>query len=180
MNAFIQEFETHFREGFIQDLQTTFEKLQNEKVYACAFGTDGSWKTLFFAVNTEESLKRHIENMKDKGLHRGNEQDDVYFRWGCSEFQYGDGHFNHLYKLLNTTKNVHEYQNEIVKTVAKVVNETDTAFFSKFGQSKEDITFFMSITDDDGADELENRSVVLMTSEKLADEFLGRYFWLSQ
>lgn len=175
MNTFIQKFENHFREGFNHDIQKVLETLQNETVYACAFGTDSDFTTLFLAVNTEESLSRHIDNMKDMGLHHG-EQDDIYYRWGCSEYQYGDGgHFNHLYKLLNSTENVIQYRNEIVKTIAKVVNEANNELFSQFGQSKEKITFFISMTDDDGAIELENQSVVLMTNPDLANEFLERY-----
>lgn len=86
-----------------------------------------------------------------------------------------DAHFNHLYKLLNSTENVLEYRDEIVKTIAKIVNETDKTLFTQLGQSKENITFFVSITDDDEAEELENQSVSQMTQSNLANDFLKHY-----
>lgn len=56
MDLFLNEFEDHFRAGFLPDLEQTLAKVQDEEVYACAFGTDSDWVTLFMAVNTEESL----------------------------------------------------------------------------------------------------------------------------
>lgn len=64
MNNFLNEFEERFRAGFLDDLKSILEEVKNEKVYACAFGTDSDFVTLFLAVNTEESLVRHITNMK--------------------------------------------------------------------------------------------------------------------
>jgi hypothetical protein len=184
MDALIQKFENDFKEGFEQDLQATLEGLQGEKVYTCAFGTDNCWGTLYLAINTEESLNRHIENMKAENLYDG-VQDYYHYRWCCSEFQYGEGHLNNTSELLDSaaakftledftfSEDVHEFREKIVKSIVKVVNETDKSLFSRFGQSKEDITFFISIMDDEGAEELENRSVVLMTSCELSNEFLN-------
>jgi hypothetical protein len=179
MSTFLQDFENHFRDGFKQDLQSLLKKLQGEKIYACAIFTDSDWVTLGLAVNTEEALNRHIEDMKEElqDDDEGEYEDDEYsyFRWACGEFQYDSGDFNNISKLMNTTKNVHEHSDDIVKIIAKVVNETDGSLFAQFGQSKEDTTFFVSLSDDDGAEELENQSVVLMTTPKLSGEFLKRY-----
>ncbi|MDP1512749.1 DUF4303 domain-containing protein [Paenibacillus sp. CMAA1739] len=77
--------------------------------------------------------------------------------------------------FLYATDNVLAYKDEMIKIMAKVVKATDEILFTQFGQSKEDITFFVSMTDDDMAEELENQSVIQMTNAKLVDGFLRRY-----
>ncbi|MEK4077076.1 DUF4303 domain-containing protein [Paenibacillus sp. FSL M7-0656] len=179
MDLFLNEFEDHFRAGFLPDLEQTLAKVQDEEVYACAFGTDSDWVTLFMAVNTEESLAGHIVSMKEQGL-CDSEEDEIYYRWGCSEYQYGeDTHFNHISRLLYVTEEVQEYKDEIIRIIAKVVNETADDVFARYGQAKADITFFVSLTDDDLAEEIENQSVHHMTVPSLASKFLKRYDGIS-
>ncbi|MGG4217968.1 DUF4303 domain-containing protein [Paenibacillus jamilae] len=171
----MNEFEERFRTGFLDDLKSILEEVKNEKIYACAFGTDSDFVTLFLAVNTEESLVRHVTNMKAEGL-CDSKEDENYYRWGLSEYQYGDTtHLNHISKLLYATENVLDYKDEMIKIMAKVVKETDDVLFNQFSQSKEDIIFFVSMTDDDMAEELEDQSVIQMTNAKLVDGFLYRY-----
>ncbi|PPQ48531.1 hypothetical protein C5G87_11855 [Paenibacillus peoriae] len=175
MNNFLNEFEERFRAGFLDDLKSILEEVKNEKVYSCAFGTDSDFVTLFLAVNTEESLAKHIINMKAQGLCNSKE-DENYYRWGFCEYQYGDTtHLNHISKFLYATENVFDYKDKMIKIMSKVVKETDDVLFNQFGQSKEDIIFFVSMTDDDMAEELENQSVIQMTNAKLVDDFLHRY-----
>ncbi|SCW62352.1 protein of unknown function [Paenibacillus tianmuensis] len=175
MTDFLKQFEEHFRASFLEDLKGTLEKARDERVYACAFGTDSDFITLFLAVNTEESLARHIAAMKKKDL-CSSEEDEIYYRWGISEYQYGDeSHFNHISKLLYAVENAYDYKDQLVAIIARVVQETDEAIFTQYGQSKENIVFFVSMTDDEMAEELENETVVLMTKPELAADFLKRY-----
>ncbi|MGG4400973.1 DUF4303 domain-containing protein [Paenibacillus amylolyticus] len=175
MDRFLNKFENQFRAGFLSDLEQTLSKVQDEKVYACAFGTDSDWVTLFLAVNTEESLAGHISSMNEQEL-CDSEQDEIYYRWCCSEYQYGeDTHFNHISRLLYATEDVQKYKDEIIRIIAKVVNETADDVFARYGQTKADITFFVSLTDDDLAEEIENQSVHHMTLLSLASKFLKRY-----
>ncbi|CAH1205890.1 DUF4303 domain-containing protein [Paenibacillus sp. JJ-223] len=175
MTVFLKQFEERFRASFVEDLKRTLEQTRNERVYACAFGTDSDFVTLFLAVNTEESLARHIADMKKKGLCNSKE-DEIYFRWGCSEYQYGDDtHFNDISKLLYAVENAYDYKDQLIEIIARVVQETEPSVFAEYGQSKEDIVFFVSMTDDDQAEELENESVALMTRPELIEGFLKRY-----
>lgn len=83
--------------------------------------------------------------------------------------------FQSYQPFLYAQDNVYQYKDEMVKIIAKVVNETKDDIFTKYNQTKEDITFFVSMTDDELAEELENESVALMTNHKLVPEFLARY-----
>lgn len=56
---------------------------------------------------------------------------------------------NHISKFLYATENVFDYKDEMIKIMVKVVKETDDVLFNQFGQAKEDIIFFVSMTDDD-------------------------------
>lgn len=175
MTDFLTRFETHFKANFLKDLTDTLAQTQNEKVYACAFGTDSDFGTLFLAVNTEESLSRHIADMKQKDL-CGTEADEIYYRWGCSEYQYGeDTHLNGISNILQDIDNAYDYKDRIIEIIVQVVRDTDEAVFRKYGQFKTDIVFFISMTDDDEAEQLENETVVRMTEAELAASFLKRY-----
>ncbi|MEJ8304014.1 DUF4303 domain-containing protein [Saccharibacillus sacchari] len=175
MNDFLAKFEAHFKANFLQDLTDTLAQTQNEKVYACAFGTDSDFGTLFLAVNTEESLARHIADMKQKDL-CDTPEDEIYYRWGCSEYQYGeDTHLNGISDILQEIDNAYDYKYRIIEIIVQVLRDTDEAVFRQYGQSKTDIVFFVSITDDDEAERLENETVVQMTEAKLAASFLKRY-----
>ena len=62
--------------------------------------------------------------MKEEGL-CDSEQDEIYYRWGCSEYQYGeDTHFNHISRLLYAAGDVQHYKDEMIQIIAKVVSET--------------------------------------------------------
>ncbi|MEK5032405.1 DUF4303 domain-containing protein [Paenibacillus sp. FSL R7-0302] len=175
MNAFLTEFEQRIREGFVADLEAILAEVAHEKVYVCAIGTDSDFVTLFLAVNTEQSLARHIADMTSEGL-CDDAETELYYKWGISEFQYGEhSHFNHISRFLYAEDNVYQYKDEMVNIIAKVVNETKDDVFTKYNQTKEDITFFVSMTDDELAEELENESVALMTNPELVPEFMARY-----
>ncbi|MEK5465673.1 DUF4303 domain-containing protein [Paenibacillus sp. FSL R7-0210] len=175
MNAFLTEFEQRIREGLVADLEAILAEVAHEKVYVCAIGTDSDFVTLFLAVNTEQSLARHIADMTSEGL-CDDAETELYYKWAISEFQYGEhSHFNHISRFLYAEDNVYQYKDEMVKIIAKVVNETKDDLFTKYNQTKEDITFFVSMTDDELAEELENESVALMTNPELVSEFLARY-----
>ncbi|MDO3412446.1 DUF4303 domain-containing protein [Saccharibacillus sp. CPCC 101409] len=175
MTDFLNRFETHFKANFLQDLTDTLAQAQHEKVYACAFGTDSDFTTLFLAVNTEESLARHIADMKQKGLCES-EASEIYYRWGISEYQYGDEtHFNGISDVMYEAENAYDHKDAIVSIIAGVVRDTDESVFRAYGQSKADIVFFVSMTDDDEAEALENETVVQMTDAELAKNFLKRY-----
>ncbi|WP_339224878.1 DUF4303 domain-containing protein [Paenibacillus sp. FSL H8-0332] len=149
MNDFLTEFEQRIREGFVADLEAILEEVAHEKVYVCAVGTDSDFVTLFLAVNTEQSLARHIADMTSEGL-CDDAETELYYKWGISEFQYGEhSHFNHISRFLYAEDNVYQYKDEMVKIIAKVVNETKDDLFTKYNQTKEDITFFVSMTDDE-------------------------------
>lgn len=81
--------------------------------------------------------------------------------------------------MLYATEEVQEYKDEIIRIIAKVVNETADDVFARYGQAKADITFFVSLTDDDLAEEIENQSVHHMTVPSLASKFLKRYDGIS-
>lgn len=113
--------------------------------------------------------------MKAQGL-CDSQEDENYYRWGISEYQYGDAtHFNHISRFLYATENVSDYKDELVKIIAKVVRKTDDALLTQYRQSKEDMIFFVSMTDDEQAEELENQSVAQMTNPQLVSAFFQRY-----
>lgn len=175
MTDFMTQFEAHFRSAFADDLARTLEAALHERVYVCAIGTDSDFVTLFLAVNTEESLARHIAAMKAEGL-CDTEADEISYKWSLSEYQYGeDTHFNDISQLLYSVENAADYKDQMIDVMTRVLQETDDAIFARYGQTKSDIVFFLSMTDDDEAESLENETVVRMTRPELAADFLKRY-----
>ncbi|MFD2877898.1 hypothetical protein ACFTAO_20870 [Paenibacillus rhizoplanae] len=59
------------------------------------------------------------------------------------------------------------------KSLPRLLMKPRKIYSQKYNQTKEDITFFVSMTDDGLAEELENESVALMTNPQWVPDF----FW---
>ena len=159
MDDFMKNFEAHLRGVFLRDLQASLEKVQGEKIYAMSFITDDDWITLGLVFNTEESLEKHLKDMKEESP--------------CAD----GGHFDHISKLMRASEGQSfSCQNEIVECLSNLVNEVEDNFFQQFDQNEDEIIFFVSNPSDPNYSEhLENSSVRLMHSRDTLKKFARRY-----
>ncbi len=180
MSNFFDQLDKKIASALEEDFHLFCEKCAGENIYACALVTDSSAMSLFFALNSEEALKRRIEE-------NGNEAAEPYVRWSPSDWSYGD----HLIKenKLGTVSNLllskqqqikdgnefYSFKKNVHKAMIsalQLMNEND--IFEK-GNHREKITIFVSITDDTYAEEIENISAKILNPPKVYNNFVDRY-----
>ncbi|MDE6467462.1 MAG: DUF4303 domain-containing protein [Muribaculaceae bacterium] len=145
------------------DLREILGRIGDEQIYTVALVTDSSCCSLFIAVNTVEYLESDDEEPDDES------------RWHPDEWGYSDGHSSHLVKLsmslwenYNTLPGEDFFFNAMI-TAMKQVKDSGI-----FGERTQEITFFVSISDDDEAVVLEDSSATTLNSLALASAFLNR------
>ena len=150
------------REAAEKDLREVLGQIGDEHIYTAALVTDSDCCTLFLAVNTVEFLN-------------GNDEPDNASKWYPDEWGYSDAYNSELSKLSKLLWEHHEnlpgeaFFFDAVISAMKQLKETGA-----FGKRSEEITFFVSISDDEEAENLEDFSAKQLNSPELATAFLNR------
>ena len=189
MELFFKELRYKIQQAVKTDFQRILREVGEEKIYSVAFVTDSDCITLYLAVNTYEYMKEKdnkyiklfqsrltqekIENIKNHSI--------SITKWTPAEWGYSDGknsELNKISKLLYAKQeslNSNEYPRytelffEIVTSVFKQL------ILSKvFEENSEEITYFISMSDDERTTEIENHSAKLLNSEAHYQDFLKR------
>lgn len=174
MDQFYQDLAGKIKEAAEKDIRKVVDKVGSEKIYAAALVTDSDCITLFLAVNT-------LEYLEENG---GLESED---RWLPDEWGYSDEEDSALAKLsvllyehdeTVSSEDVTEEEQEenwrlffeaVVSALGQLKEE------NVFGERSEDVTCFVSVSDDDRAENVENWSAKQLNTEELAAAFLNRY-----
>ena len=174
MDQFYKDLVGKIRDAAEKDIQKIMAKTGSEKIYAAALVTDSDCVTLFLAVNT-------LEYLKDNG---GFESED---RWIPDEWGYSDESGSELSKLSrllfehDRAISSDGYTDEEWEQNRRQFFEAAVAAFVRlkvenvFGERTKEVTCFVSISDDDQAEELENWSAQLLNTPELATVFVNRY-----
>ena len=159
---FYQGLTEKIREAAEKDLREVLGQIGDEHIYTAALVTDSDCCTLFLAVNTVEFLN-------------GNDEPDNASKWYPDEWGYSDAYNSELSKLSKLLWEHHEnlpgeaFFFDAVISAMKQLKETGA-----FGKRSEEITFFVSISDDEEAENLEDFSAKQLNSPELATAFLNR------
>ena len=162
IDSFYQGLAERIREAAEKDLHEVLEQIGDEHIYTAALVTDRYCCTLFLAVNTVEFLN-------------GNGGPDSESKWYPDEWGYSDADNSELSKLSKLLWEHHDnlpgeaFFFDAVISAMKQLKEAGT-----FGGRSEEITFFVSISDDEEAENLEDFSAKLLNSPELAAAFLNR------
>lgn len=163
IDPFFQDLAEKIRDAAEKDLHDILEQTGDEHIYTAALVTDSDCYSLFLTVNTVE----YLENECD-------EADDAC-KWHPDEWGYSDGHDSELVKLSallwqNQDKMPGKdyFFNELISAM-KLLKETGI-----FKELTDEITFFVSISDDEDAENLEDYSASQLNSLQLASAFLDR------
>lgn len=174
MDQFYKDLVGKIRDAAEKDIQKIMAKTGSEKIYAAALVTDSDCVTLFLAVNTLEYLKDH----------GGLESED---RWLPDEWGYSDesgSELSALSRLLfehDRAISSDGYTDEEWEENRRQFFEAAIASFVRlkagnvFGERTKEVTCFVSISDDDQAEDLENWSAQLLNTPELASVFVNRY-----
>lgn len=174
MEPFYLRLTENIVEAVTADLGKILQEIGEEQIYAAALVTDSDCITLFLAVNTLEYLE------ENSGL----ESED---KWLPDEWGYSDDPGGSLEKI---SRSLYEYDEALGggDNVDEKREAHHRMFFEAvisaleqlkeqkaFGENTENVTCFFSMSDDDRAEELENRSAERLNPPELAEAFLKRF-----
>ncbi|KXU95309.1 hypothetical protein CR51_25260 [Caballeronia megalochromosomata] len=172
------------QESFLDAVRSDYLELAkmagSEKIYAVALVTDTWIDSVYLGLNTEAAANARMAFYRNKG--KTNEEGyraAVWWapaEWGYSNDDLTDSKISGINPILRDKGELtHELANEFFEVVLDIFRTLDQeGLFS--GNSKErDITLFISISDDERTEAVENHSAKLLNSKNLVEVFLNRY-----
>lgn len=148
----------------------------DEHFYAFALYTDEYAETILPSAN---SIERHEAKLRDRGG-----QYPAVYKWGTAEWAYEAWNadlFTGIYRGLEKHRKTlpdsevdhASYKNSVHECMITALKRMDENGF--FAKGRENITLFISSSDDDEAFEMENQSARQLNPEPIYLSFLGRY-----
>lgn len=150
----------------------------DEIFYACALYTDSSAMTICPSANSMRGLEEKVNQEEEEDR---SDEAIQYYKWASSEWAYEaweSERFKDICKTLRESSernNIEKFQLQVfqIMTNALLVLKNE-GFFQSFGIHQAPV-LFITITDDDRAEEVENQSAKILNGEKEFDEFINRY-----
>ncbi|MDE6541591.1 MAG: DUF4303 domain-containing protein, partial [Muribaculaceae bacterium] len=162
LDSFYSGLAKRVREAVAMDLQEVLAKIGDERIYAFALVTDSDCTSLFMAVNTVEYL-----------ISYGGPQSPAV--WLPDEWGYSDSDSGELSKLSGLLLQHSEQlpgQDFFVDALISAIKQLKAA--GVFGEHTDDITYFVSMSDADAAERIEDYSAKQLNSPVMASIFLNR------
>ncbi|CAB3748325.1 hypothetical protein B7G54_01330 [Burkholderia puraquae] len=172
-----------FQRDIADAARATFRALRalhpDEHFYAFALYTDSGAMTVVPAANSVEGLRRIREQQAVP-------DDDPWYVWGFSEWAYAAAEaspFNAICgKLADdllspqfVRSRFSEFSRQLHTEMIGALRLLDREGLFGTGDERAAITLFVSISDDDAAEALENESAKVLNPPAVADAFLRRY-----
>ena len=175
------DFAREIRDAARETYRALLAKHPDERFYAFALYTDSGAMTVVPAANSEEGLQRVRKQM---GI--GDDERAPEFTWSTGEWVYESAEadaFNPLCKRLAETvlspsfraAEFGRFFNELQGDMIEALRRLDQEGFFGVGAERERITLFVTISDDDGAEELENASAKALNPPSIFERFIKRY-----
>lgn len=159
---FYQGLAETIREASTKDIREILNQTADENIYTVALVTDSNCCSLFLAVNTVEYLNNETDGLDE-------------CKWHPDEWGYSDGHGSELVKLsASLWENYSNFPGEKFFFNALISAMKQIKESGIFKDRADEITFFVSISDDEGADNIEDLSAKQLNSPTLAAAFLNR------
>lgn len=174
-----------FQREIADAARATFKALRalhpDEHFYAFALYTDSGAMTVVPAANSVEGLSRVRAQQAV-----ADDDPDPWYVWGCPEWAYAAAEaspFNAICgkladEVLSPTfvrSRFAEFSRQLHADMIEALRLLDRDGLFGTGEAREAITLFVSISDDDAAEALENESAKALNPPAVADTFLRRY-----
>lgn len=163
VDPFYQNLAETIRDAAVKDLRSILDRVGDEHIYAVALVTDSDCCSLFLAANTTEYFEDDCDDPDDES------------KWHPDEWGYTDDAGSEMVKLSallweNRAKmpDGDFFANTLISAMRQL-KETGV-----LGDRTDSITFFVSISDDEEAEILEDFSASKLNSPELAQAFLNR------
>ncbi|MFP1760718.1 DUF4303 domain-containing protein [Lonsdalea quercina] len=164
------EFENSCFQLTVKLIKKILSEKPDEHFYAFCLYTDSSAMTVSMSANSEEKLKSILAADDDKS-----EENQSYYKWSTSEWAYegyGADFFSELSKELRLEperKEFSDFKKNLINSLTKSLKRVN----EELGQDK--YVMFVTITDDDDAEYIENTSSGIINSKATHHMFLSRF-----
>lgn len=188
MKLFFNNLAAKIEQAVKTDMEQIRKEIGKEKIYAVALVTDSDCITLFLALNTYEYMRNKDAEYLEM-LHDDLSEEDIknvkegtasLTKWTPDEWGYSDGKNSQLVeisKLLFDKENANskEYEKHHALFFEAVTSAFKNLIAAKtFGNNSDEITYFISMSDDERTYEIEDFSAKLLNSENVCQTFLKR------
>lgn len=164
------EFENSCFQVTVKLIKKILSQKPDEHFYAFCLYTDSSAMTVSMSANSEEKLQSILAADDDKS-----EENQSYYKWATSEWAYegyGADFFSELSKELRLAperKEFFNFKENLIKSLTNAIKRAN----EELGQGK--YVMFVTITDDDDAEHIENTSSEIINSKATHHIFLSRF-----
>lgn len=188
MKLFFEELSNKIEKAVRKDIKEIMRKVGKERIYSVALVTDSDCITLYMALNTYEYMKKKDEKYVEMLRNRLSKEkiesvengSSSLTKWIPCEWGYSEGKYSELNEISKLLYQKEEIDSEKYVKNIELLFEAVTRAFKRliedgvFGENSEQITYFISMSDDERTIEIENHSAKLLNSESVYKEFLKR------
>lgn len=170
-----------------EDMETITKRIGDETIYGVALVTDEDCISLYLAANTSEYLrKKDLDNLSfmrqylsEGKIQAIEEGTDSLTKWTPAEWGYSGGKNSGLVEVskllfeqeeqdsVGYAQNKPRFFETITSALKRVIDEK--------GTDTENITFFITLSDGDGIEEIENYSAKQLNSTEMFEKFTHRF-----
>lgn len=156
-------------------IQELLAENSGQNIYTYALFTDDSAMSIGFGANTQDYFNKKLEAESDL-----TEEDFAYFKWNIAEWKYEgykDDYFEDINKKLtdlSLTSNRDELNILFDKVINIMVNSLKHAREKHINQVNQAV-FFVTVTDDEFSEKIENYSAKILNPGEISNNFLSRY-----
>ncbi len=188
IKAFFNNLAGKIEQAVKKDMEQIWKEIGEEKIYAVALVTDSDCITLFLALNTYEYMRKkdaeYLEMLHDylseEDIKNVKEGTASLTKWTPDEWGYSDGKNSQLVKISKLLYDKEEANSKEYEKHTALFFESVTSAFKNliaektFGDNSDEITYFISMSDDERIYEIEDFSAKLLNSESVCQAFLKR------
>ena len=180
MKDFFDRLEKELISAICVDFNKLAELIKGECLYAVSLVTDSCFDSIYLGLSTEESLLRKIEKYQEK--REVSENMKAYLRWTPAEWRYDNSDIQNslLPKVSNILRDkkletTSEFESMFYETLERVIQilYQEGLFSNKI--TCDQLTLFISMSDDDRALEIENYSARILNSSDVYEMFIKRF-----
>ncbi|WP_025026055.1 DUF4303 domain-containing protein [Caldalkalibacillus mannanilyticus] len=148
----------------------------SEDFYAYALYTDSSAMTVMPAANSVQGLERRFAEEEDKSA-----ASLAYYKWTTSEWSYEAWHadeFSQISAELRNSPNRNDedqFRKHVFQSMIEALKKLDDEGFFGKGEAREKLVLFITLTDDDLAEGVENESAKILNHASVYEDFVRRY-----
>lgn len=189
MKDFLNELSIKVQYAVEKDMKEIVKDVGKEQIYVASLVTDSDYTSLYFAVNTFERMKQKDEKYLDmlksslpsekiEAIKRGNAS---FIKWIPAEWEYSKGKTSELAKIsemlfAKEKRNPKEYKKNKQSIMNTIILGYKKAIAEKILEKNSvEIVYFISTSDGEQMQELENYSSKELNTEEIHAKFLRRF-----